>query len=167
MSALELALFTTGGTIDGADSDRGLSRPESDAARWLTSQPDLKISATAILNKDSRQITSADRTSIVEAILKSPSRAILVTHGTFTIADTARALKTAFGDTKKTVLLVGAWVPFGGENSDAPSQMEFALKTLHTGAPGVWIAMDGRLWDPDLTIKKEVAPGKFGLVEVR
>jgi hypothetical protein len=44
--------------------------------------------------------------------------------------------------------------------------MEFALRVLRGGRPGVWIAMDERLWDPDLTEKIEVEPGRFRLSDI-
>jgi L-asparaginase len=166
MQTLNVALITTGGTIDGADIDRGTSRLESDAAKWLAAQTGVAVSTVALFNKDSREITDADRTALVEAIRSNPSRAVLVTHGTFTIADTGRALKAQLGDTDQSILLVGSWIPFGAESSDAPEQMEFALKILRSGRPGVYIAIDGQLWDPDVTEKREVEPGKFRLVEV-
>jgi L-asparaginase len=166
MQPVEIALFTTGGTIDGADSDRGTSRQESDAAKWLETQSNITLFADALFNKDSRQITDADRTLMVARIRDCDSRLVLVTHGTFTIAESARAVQRSLGNTSKTVLLVGAWKPFGAIESDAPLQMEFALKALCSAPCGVWIAMDGRLWHPEVTQKIEVEPGVFKLREV-
>ncbi len=39
------------------------------------------------------------------------------------------------------------------------------LNTLRRSALGVHIAMDGKLWDPARTKKREVHPGKFELYE--
>jgi L-asparaginase len=167
MRSFEIALFTTGGTIDGADSDRGTVRLESDAAKWLSLQPNVKVLSESLFNKDSREITDVDRAKIVSSIEACCSDAIIVTHGTFTIAESARTLKRALGETEKTILFVGAWKAFGEPESDAPTQMEFALQVLRTGRPGVWIAMDERLWNPDLTEKIQVEPGRFKLSEVR
>ncbi|MEY4669585.1 MAG: hypothetical protein RL518_2284 [Pseudomonadota bacterium] len=166
MQPVDIALFTTGGTIDGADSDLGTSRPESDAAKWLGAQGGVTLVAHALFNKDSRLISDADRAHMVARIHGCSSQLVLVTHGTFTIAESAKTLKRALGDTTKTILFVGAWRPFGKVESDAPSQMEFALATLRYGCPGVWIAMDGRLWDPDITQKIEVEAGVFILREL-
>jgi L-asparaginase len=166
MKSVEIALFTTGGTIDGADSDRGTVRPESDAAKWLSLQPNVEVLSQPLFNKDSREITDADRAKIVSSIAACCSDAVIVTHGTFTIAQSARTLKRALGETEKTILFVGAWKPFGEPESDAPTQMEFALQVLRSGRPGVWIAMDERLWDPDLTEKIEVESGRFKLSDI-
>jgi L-asparaginase len=164
---LEIAIFTTGGTIDGADSDRGTIRQVSSAAGWLASQNDVNLTQYNLLNKDSRQLTAHDRQKIVQAVQNCAVDRVLITHGTFTISETGRALKSALGSTTKTVLLVGSWIPFNEPDSDAPQQMEYAFRVLDDGAPGVHIAMDGRLWDPNLTEKKEISSGKFQLVETR
>lgn len=164
-AVLEIALFTTGGTIDGADSDRGSAPLTSSAEQWLIEQPNVNVTVHHLLNKDSRQITPEDRTTIAGAIATCPLNRILLTHGTFTIAETGRALRTALSNTKATILLVGSWIPFGDPGSDAPNQMQFALQVLGEGKPGIHIAMDGKLWDPALTEKREVGPGRFQLWE--
>ncbi len=166
MKPIHVALFTTGGTIDGTDSDLGTLRSESDAAKWLSLQPNVNVLSHCLFNKDSRDITDTDRAKMASAISECSADLVVVTHGTFTIAQSARALKRALGETPRTVLFVGAWKPFGNLDSDAPAQMEFALQALRGERPGVWIAMDGRLWDPDVTEKIDVEPGKFKLREV-
>jgi len=132
---LKITLITTGGTIDGADADRGSSRDSSSAEEWLRSRNDLELNVCRVVNKDSRQITAEDRQLIIDAVSASSDEKIIVSHGTFTIAETGRALKSAQLDARATILLVGAWIPFGEPNSDAPAQMEFALKTLRRGVP--------------------------------
>ncbi len=119
-----------------------------------------------LFNKDSRAITSEDRETIIAAVVNSAAELFLITHGTFTIAETGRALKARLAGSAKTVLLVGAWKPFFSEDSDAPQQMEFALSELRRGVRGVWIAMDGRLWDPENTETREVRPGVYKLAEL-
>jgi L-asparaginase len=166
MKRIHVALFTTGGTIDGADSDLGTLRSESDAAKWLSLQPNVNVLSHCLFNKDSRDITDTDRAKMASAISECSSDLVVVTHGTFTIAQSARALKRALGETHRTILFVGAWKPFGDPDSDAPAQMEFALQVLSSERRGVWIAMDGRLWDPDATEKIEVEPGQFKLSEL-
>jgi L-asparaginase len=166
MKNIQVALFTTGGTIDGADSDLGALQPESAAAKWLNVQPNVEAFIYPLFNKDSREITDADRAGIFAAINECHLTFVVITHGTFTIAQSARVLKAAMGQTNKTILFVGAWKPFGKPDSDAPAQMEFALQELRSGMPGVWIAMDGRLWNPDITEKVEVSPGRFTLAQL-
>ena len=163
---MHLTIITTGGTIDGADSDKGTSRTVSDAVKWLREQPAVELTHVRLLNKDSRQITGADRRLIVEAVEAATTPFVLVTHGTYTICETGQALKASYIYPEKFVLLTGAWVPFGEAGSDAPGQMEFALRCFSTMPQGVFIAMDGRLWNPDLTRKQQMEPGDYRLIEV-
>jgi|ERR1700687_5677051 len=163
---IDITLVTTGGTIDGADSDLGTSRHLSDAAKWLQDQRNIRLVHIPLLNKDSRLINDGDRRQICDAVHNSTSAHVLVTHGTFTICETGRALKAAreqLSNLLRTVLLVGAWVPFGEKASDAPEQLQFAVRKLREGPAGVWIAMDGKLWNPDTTRKIQVTQGVYRL----
>ena len=162
---LRIVLFTTGGTIDGADADRGITREVSSAEQWLLKQPHVSVDVVHLFNKDSREFSDDDRRRLTDAVATAPSERVIITHGTYTIAETGQALRASLGDTQRTILLVGAWIPFGSPNSDAPAQMEFALDTLRTGAPGIHIAMDRKLWNPLTTEKVEVTPGVFCLRE--
>lgn len=166
VQSIEVALFTMGGTIDGADSDKGTLRHESDAAGWLNGQRNVQVSVLPICNKDSRQITPEDRDDLIKAIMSSSANLVLVTHGTFTICETGKAIKAALSDSGKTILLVGAWIPFSESNSDAPEQMRFAVSVLKDPRPGIWVAMDGELFDPDITEKKLV-DGQYKLIRNR
>jgi L-asparaginase len=85
--SIEITLITTGGTIDGADSDKGSLRHSSDAAKWLEKQPGVRVVHVPVVNKDSRLLSGDDREKIVEAVYNSPSDRVLVTHGTFTMRD--------------------------------------------------------------------------------
>jgi L-asparaginase len=162
---MKIELITTGGTIDGADSDKGEIRKSSDVAKWLSDQPDIEFVHTPLFNKDSRLLSEEDRTKIAWAALNSPLDCVLVTHGTFTICKTGKAIKSIERQRilTKTILLVGSWIPFGERNSDAPVQMEFALRSFKTRPVGIYIAMDNRLWNPDATEKVELAPGVYKL----
>lgn len=162
---MKIEIITTGGTIDGADSDKGTVRYSSDAAKWLNEQPDIVSIHTPLLNKDSRLLTDDDRDKIIQAALTSEADCVLVTHGTFTICMTGKAIKRSAHQHKlsKTIILVGSWSPFGEPNSDAPSQMKFALQSLKNCTSGVFIAMDNELWNPDTTEKVEVAQGIYKL----
>jgi L-asparaginase len=163
----EITLITTGRTIDGADSDKGTLRHASEAAKWLQMQTNLTFSHIELMNKDSRLLTDDDRNSIIEAVYGALSEHVLVTHGTFTICETGRAILKAanLNNISKVVLLVGSWKPFGEDNSDAPKQMKFALRSFQAAQSGVFIAMDGRLWSPAMTRKIEVEPGVYQLCE--
>lgn len=162
---INITLFTTGGTIDGVDVKNVHRKEISDAAQWLSSRSDIRLITHALFNKDSREINPNDRALLIKAVQGCTDDRILITHGTFTIAETGKSLKRSLGNLDKSILLVGAWIPFSHPNSDAPQQMAFAFEQLKLKRAGVYIAMDNRLWDPYKTIKKEVRPGYFELQE--
>jgi len=161
---MKVLLITTGGTIDGADLDTGATRPNSALQKYLEADTRFRTLVIRYCNKDSREITDEDRLQLFELISNSDIHRILIGHGTFTICQTGQWLKSRLKNEKR-VLLVGAWIPFEDPDSDAATQVEFALNALTSDEAGVFVAIDGRLWDPDKTEKKEIAPGKWTMVE--
>ena len=68
--------------------------------------------------KDSRLITDQDRFDLAEITATSNFKYILITHGTFTMTNTAKYLgKLAIA---KTIVLVGAFILGTERNTDAP-----------------------------------------------
>jgi L-asparaginase len=94
----KLLVITTGGTIDGADSDKGTLRLESDAVKWIQKNTSLDFDYLPLFNKDSRLIDNSDRQKILDAITTTDANVCLITHGTFTICETGRFLKKQLKD---------------------------------------------------------------------
>jgi L-asparaginase len=85
----------TGGTIDSyyeATKDTAVPNKESIIPEYIQSiKPfDLDAEFTTVCMKDSRDITSEDRNQILKTIEDSSHNKILITHGTYTMPDTAR-----------------------------------------------------------------------------
>jgi|TARA_R100001244_G_scaffold6593_26_gene8248 L-asparaginase len=141
-------IFTTGGTIDKVYFD-ALSEYQIGA----TALPDILAEnnvfvphrVTQLMRKDSLELTDADRAAIHEAVAASDADKILVTHGTDTMVDTARVLSDIGG---KTIVLTGAMQPATLRNSDAEFNVGFALAATQTLPPGIYIAMNGEVFDP-------------------
>ena len=150
-------IFTTGGTIDKVYFD-ALSEYQIGA----TALPDILAEnnvfvphrVTQLLRKDSLELTDADRKAIHDAVAASDSDKVLVTHGTDTMVDTARVLADIPG---KTIVLTGAMQPATLRNSDAEFNVGFALAATQTLPPGVYIAMNGEVFDPAETQKDRSA----------
>jgi hypothetical protein len=53
---MKITLITTGGTIDGADSDKGSLRTSSDAALWLSKQKEIKYEVINYLIKTQEKL---------------------------------------------------------------------------------------------------------------
>jgi L-asparaginase len=97
---------------------------------------------------DSLDMTDADRARIIERCGSAEQRALVITHGTDTMVETARALARAAIE-NKTIVLTGAMVPYAFGSSDGLFNLGSALSFVQVLAPGVYVAMNGQYfrWD--------------------
>jgi len=116
-----------------------------------------RFTVIPIIRKDSLHITAEDRELLRATIAAQPARSVLVTHGTDTMVDTARVLATL---TDKTIVLTGALNPARFRGSDAEFNVGTAVGAVQSLPPGVYIAMNGRIWDP-MKVRKNVAANRF------
>ena len=88
------------------------------------------------------------RARIVEACVRCAEDRIVITHGTDTMVETARALATA-DLSSKTIVLTGAMVPYAFGSSDGLFNLGSALSFVQVLPHGVYVAMNGRhfAWD--------------------
>jgi L-asparaginase len=156
----QLCIVTTGGTIDKVYFD--------DKSDYQVGDPQIgrildelgvafSFSVIPILRKDSLHITADDRELLRATIAAQPARHVLVTHGTDTMVDTAKVLATIID---KTIVLTGALNPARFRGSDADFNIGTAVGAVQCLPPGVYIAMNGRIWDP-LKVRKNVAANRF------
>jgi len=159
-----LLVITTGGTIDKMYFD--------DKSDFQVGEPQIgkmleelgvafHFQIIPILRKDSLHMTGADRELIRAAIIAQPARHVLITHGTDSMIDTAKALADI---TDKTMVLTGALSPARFRGSDAEFNIGTAVGAVQTLPAGVYIAMNGRIWDP-ARVRKNVAANRFEAVE--
>jgi L-asparaginase len=159
-----IRLFVTGGTFDkeyheltGTLAFKDTHLP--DMLRLGRSHIDVTVRTLMMI--DSLDMTGADRALIVEQCRQAAEPQIVITHGTDTMVETARALATAFaGDATKIIVLTGAMVPYAFGSSDGLFNLGSALSFAQTLPPGVYIAMNGRYfaWD---RVKKNRETGVF------
>jgi L-asparaginase len=153
-------IFTTGGTIDkiyfDANSDYQVGEPQIDQL-LAEANVTCAYAVTPLLRKDSLELDAADRALIAERVAAASENRVLITHGTDTMVETARAL---LGIAGKTVVLVGAMQPARLRVSDAFFNIGFALAAVQLLPPGIYLAMNGRVFDP-LTTRKNVAENRF------
>ncbi len=155
-----LCIITTGGTIDKIyfddKSDFQIGAPQ--IGRILSElEVAFPFEVVPLLRKDSLHLDEADRSLIRQVIQARPERQVLVTHGTDTMVDTARALVDL---EDKTIVLTGALNPALFRGSDAVFNIGCAVGAVQSLPPGVYIAMNGRLWDP-LKVRKNRDANRF------
>jgi L-asparaginase len=108
---------------------------------------------------DSLDLDDAGRGAIVSRCRASDERCIVVTHGTDTMVETARALAAAALE-GKTIVLTGAMVPYAFGSSDGLFNLGSALSFVQVLPAGVYVAMNGQQfrWD---RVRKNRATGVF------
>ena len=160
---MNLKIITTGGTIDkiyfDAKSEFQVGDPQiGEVLKEANISVEYEI--TPWLRKDSLDLNDDDRQRIYEAGNASTQRRIVVTHGTDTMVDTAKVLKKAKG---KVVVLTGAMQPAKFRFTDAVYNIASAITAVQLLPEGVYIAMNGRIFDPDRTVKN-AALNRFEVV---
>ena len=156
----DLLIVTTGGTIDkvyfDAKSDYQVGEPQ--IGKILD---DLGVAfrfhVIPLLRKDSLFINDDDRKLMRATIAAQNERCVLVTHGTDSMVETAKVLADI---TDKTIVLTGALNPARFDGSDAEFNIGCAVGAVQSLAPGVYIAMNGRIWDP-AKVRKNVEANRF------
>ncbi len=157
---MKIKFLTTGGTIDKVYFD---SKSEYEVGPPQVAELLREANATfeyeieSILRKDSLDLTDADRRLIRERVASDPCARIVVTHGTDTMILTARALQGLPG---KTIVLTGSMQPSRFRVTDAEFNLGAAIAAVQVLPPGVYIAMNGRIFDPARS-RKNVANNCF------
>ena len=155
-----LLIVTTGGTIDkvyfDAKSDYQVGDPQ--IGRMLQELGvAFRFHVIPLLRKDSLFVDDADRQLLRATIAAQAEQQVLVTHGTDSMVQTASVLADIPG---KTIVLTGALNPARFEGSDAEFNIGCAVGAVQSLPPGVYIAMNGRIWDPR-KVRKNVDANRF------
>jgi len=156
----ELCIVTTGGTIDKIyfDDKSDFQVGEPQIGRILQELGvAFRFNVIPILRKDSLHLTDDDRELIRDTIAAQASRHVLVTHGSDSMVATAKVLAGIAG---KTIVLTGALNPARFRGSDAEFNIGTAVGAVQCLAAGVYIAMNGRIWDPE-KVRKNVSANRF------
>jgi L-asparaginase len=145
-----IRIFVTGGTFDKTyDEIRGaLSFADTHLQEMLTlGRSRVDVTVRTLMMVDSLEMTAADRDVIVRNCIQCPESRIVITHGTDTMVETARAI--AAGIEGKTIVLTGAMIPYAFGSSDGLFNLGSALSFAQVLPPGVYIAMNGQhfQWD--------------------
>ena len=116
---MTLKIFTTGGTIDKTyfdqKSEYQVGEPQASGVLERANVV-LDYELVPIMQKDSLELTDADREIIRKAVEAAPESRMIITHGTDTMIKTARHLQAITG---KTIVLTGSMYPAQYRDSDA------------------------------------------------
>jgi len=158
---MRIRILLTGGTIDKLYSveEGELSFEESHVEEMLDrANVTADIVVEELMLKDSLDISENEREQILQACEACDEECVLITHGTDTMVETAELLGEAGID--KTIVLVGAMIPYTMRDSDAFFNLGFALSAVQLAPGGVYVAMNGELFDWD-NVSKNYDEGRF------
>lgn len=157
---MHIQIFSCGGTIDkvyfDAQSAYQVGEPRI-VEIFQRANVAFGFSIESLMRKDSLEMDDADRELIRSRVESSPHTRILLTHGTDTMPDTAKAL---LGLRDKTIVLTGSMTPARFEASDAEFNIGCAVAALQTHGPGVYVAMNGCVF-PAAHVRKNREAGRF------
>ena len=150
---MKLHVITTGGTIDkvyfDAKSDYQVGDPV--IGELLTAMGvGFDFSVESAMRKDSLDMDDADRALIRRLAEQCREDHVLITHGTDGMVATALALT---GIPDKRIVLTGALQPAAFAHSDAIFNIGCAIGAVQSKPAGVYIAMNGQVFDADKVVK--------------
>lgn len=161
----DLRILVTGGTIDKVHDPRlealifsrdGATLIPEVLATGRCHFPTVQI----VMLKDSLDFKASDHAAILAAVQAAPEKAIVITHGTGTMGQTARYLAGKVDG--KTVVLTGAMRPHSISESDGSFNLGGAVVAAQILPEGIYGVMNGRVF-PAAGLNKNVEAGRFDL----
>ena len=156
-----IRLLVTGGTFDKTyDEITGtLSFKQTHVEEMLRlGRSSVPVTVDTVMLIDSLQMTEEDRLALAQRCRECVEAAIVITHGTDTMVETAAVL--ARNVPGKTIVLTGAMVPYAFGSSDGLFNLGSALSFVQVLPAGVYVAMNGThfRWD---NVRKNREKGTF------
>lgn len=147
---MSVRVFVTGGTFDKEyDELHGTLNFRNTHVHEMLERGrcGIDVEIEMLMMLDSLEMTETHRRHIVRACQECGESQIVITHGTDTMVETARAIAGAVGD--KTIVLTGAMIPYAFGSSDGLFNLGSALSFVQALCPGVYVAMNGKCfpWD--------------------
>ncbi|MDR1048255.1 MAG: asparaginase [Synergistaceae bacterium] len=152
---MNFLLLTTGGTIASAPSENGLV-PALPGEKLVEACPPLTnfehdLEIADLFSKDSSNMNPSDWLEMARAVRRHASacQAVVLLHGTDTLAWTASALSYLLYDVPVPVVITGSMLPPGEFGSDVADNIyaafQFALQLAMYKRGGVSVAFAGTL----------------------
>jgi L-asparaginase len=160
-------LIATGGTIEKVYSEQtgNVQNLDSKIDRYfrMLRLPDAEIDVTHLMNKDSLEMTAADRDRVLGAVrekLEADPAPVVITHGTDTMVDTGLLLQKSLTGLRYPIVLTGAMTPLGFEGSDGLQNLTESLFAARVLTPGVYVAMHNQVFPVD-QVRKDRELARF------
>tara|TARA_B100000927_G_C16152285_1_gene343840 strand:- start:5 stop:487 length:483 start_codon:yes stop_codon:yes gene_type:complete len=151
-----IKIFATGGTFD-KDYDEKNGRLYFKKTHMneilALGRSKVEVRVETLMMLDSLDMKEKDRNLIIEKCKTTNEDQIVITHGTDTMINTAKALGAK--NFKKTIVLTGAMIPYKFGTSDGLFNIASALAYVQTMPHGVYIAMNGRVFKYHEVIKNK------------
>ena len=158
---MAIRVLVTGGTFDKEYHELSgtLAFNETHVEQMLErGRCRLDVRVEVLMMMDSLDMRDEHRAKVVAVARDCEERQVVITHGTDTMVETARALAAQVRD--KVVVLTGAMVPYAFGSSDGLFNLGSALSFVQSLPPGVYVAMNGR-WFPWDDVRKDKDRGIF------
>ena len=155
-----LEILTTGGTIDKVYFDKKSNYEVGDPfVEELLHKMNVNISfkVKSLMRIDSLDMTDIHRVEILNYIKNSNANNFLITHGTDSIVETAIYLKKI---SDKTIVLTGSLKPAIFIDNDAIFNVGSALTSAQILKKGVYIVINGQIFNPD-NVRKNLEKNIF------
>ena len=161
---MAIRVFITGGTFDKTYDETSGRHSFADThihEMLQLGRCRLELAVRTLMMVDSLDMKDADRSLILENCRSAEEPQVVITHGTDTMAETARVLGEA--GLAKTIVLTGAMVPYAFGSSDGLFNLGSALSFVQALPHGVYVAMNGRVF-PWNDVRKNRELGVFETV---
>lgn len=162
---MKINIFITGGTIDSQYNELNgkliytRTSPSSHLDGMLkVARCTAEIETEILMLKDSLEMTDSDRTKILQKCEERKGDKIIITHGTDTMVETAKVLGENVKN--KTIVLLGAMIPYSFGNSDSLFNLGCAISAVQLLPKGVYITMNGKIF-PFNNVRKNRTLGVF------
>jgi L-asparaginase len=159
-------VIATGGTIEKVYSEQtgNVQNLDNKIDRYFRQLrlPDADIQVTHLMNKDSLEMTGADRAQVLDTVQSklADHAPMVITHGTDTMVDTGLMLQQNLADLRVPIVLTGAMTPLGFEGSDGLQNLTESLLAVRVLPPGVYVVMHNQVFPVD-RVRKDRELARF------
>ena len=160
-------IIATGGTMEKVYSEQtgNVQNLDSKIDRYfrMLRLPDVQIAVTHLMNKDSLEMTDADRERVLATVrekLEAGPAPVIITHGTDTMVETGLLLQRNLHQLRFPIVLTGAMTPLGFEGSDGLQNLTESLFAARVLPPGVYVVMHNQAF-PVEQVRKDRELARF------